>query len=65
LPERSWLLPLLQIHDELVFELPRNRVGEAIEFVKFCMETQLFPECDVPIIAEASVGSRFGEMKEI
>jgi DNA polymerase-1 len=62
--EMPWLKPLLQIHDELVFELPENKFNDAVIFIKKCMETQPFPECNVPIIAEASVGTRFGEMKD-
>jgi DNA polymerase-1 len=65
LPERLWLKPLLQIHDELVFELPEDKVDEAVTFIKKCMETQPFPEFDVPIVAEASIGRNFGEMKEM
>ena len=65
LPERLWLKPILQIHDELVFELPEDKVDEAVVFIKECMETQPFPEFDVPIVAEASVGRNFGEMKEM
>ena len=65
LPERLWLKPMLQIHDELVFELPEDKVDEAVVFIKECMETQPFPEFDVPIVAEASVGRNFGEMKEM
>ncbi|CFX97237.1 DNA polymerase A [Syntrophomonas zehnderi OL-4] len=65
LPERPWLKPMLQIHDELVFELPEDKVDEAVVFIKECMETQPFPEFDVPIVAEASVGRNFGEMKEM
>lgn len=64
LPERPWLKPILQIHDELVFELPEDRVMEAEAFVKECMEAQPYPEFDVPIVAEASVGPRFGKMEE-
>ncbi|TJX66938.1 bifunctional 3'-5' exonuclease/DNA polymerase [Soehngenia saccharolytica] len=65
LPERLWLKPILQIHDELVFELPEDKVDEAVAFIKKCMETQPFPEFDVPIVAEASIGRNFGEMKEM
>lgn len=65
LPERPWLNPLLQIHDELVFELPEDRVSEAIVYIKNCMEAQPFEEFDVPIVAEAALGHRFGEMKEL
>ena len=64
LPERMWLKPLLQIHDELVFELPIDKLDEAVEFVKACMEQQPYPEFDVPIVAEAAIGLRFGNMTE-
>lgn len=65
LPERPWLRPLLQIHDELVFEVPEDKTGEAISFIKTCMEAQPFPQFDVPIISEASVGPTFGDMAEM
>ena len=65
MPERPWLRPLLQIHDELVFELPEGKVSETITFIKACMEQQPFDEFDVPVIAEAAVGGKFGDMKEL
>jgi DNA polymerase-1 len=65
LPDRPWLRPLLQIHDELVFELPEDKTAEAIAFIKLCMEAQPFAEFDVPIIAESSVGRSFGKMEEM
>ncbi len=65
LPERSWLRPLLQIHDEVLFELPVDKVAEAVTFIKSCMEATPFEGFDVPIIADAAVGERFGEMKEV
>lgn len=65
LTKRPWLKPLLQIHDELVFELPVDRVDEAVAFVKTCMEERPFPEFDVPIIAEAAVGASFGTLEEM
>ena len=64
LPERPWLCPLLQIHDELVFELPEKELGNAVIFIKNCMETKPFEAFSVPIIAEASAGHRFGELRE-
>ena len=64
LPERPWLKPLLQIHDELVFELPADRLTEAVAFVRGCMEAQPFPEFDLPIVAEAAAGPDFGHMEE-
>lgn len=65
LSERMWMRPLMQIHDELVFELPADKLEEAVRFVKKCMERQPYPDFDVPIVAEASVGLRFGEMEEL
>lgn len=65
LPSRPWLRPLLQIHDELVFELPADKLGEAVPFIRACMETQPFPEFDVPIVAEAACGPSFGELAEM
>ncbi len=65
LPERPWLRPLLQIHDELMFELPEKRLTEAVEFVKSCMETQPFKAFDIPLVAEAAVGTRFGTLQEM
>ncbi len=65
LPERPWLRPLLQIHDELVFEIPAERLDEAVRFIKGCMEQQPFPEFDVPIVAEAAFGTDFGHMEEV
>ena len=63
--ERPWLRPLLQIHDELVFELPADKVEEAAAFVRSCMEAQPFTEFDVPIIAEGAFGPSFGSMAEM
>ena len=65
LPERPWLKPLLQIHDELVFELPEEKLPEAVAFIQACMDAQPFPEMDVPIVAEAAYGPDFGHMKEM
>jgi DNA polymerase-1 len=65
LPSRPWLKPLLQIHDEPVLQAPTDRVTDAVTFVKSCMEMQPFPEFDVPIVAEAAIGKRFGELHEI
>lgn len=65
LPERPWLCPILQIHDELVFELPENQLENATIFIKNCMETKPFEAFSVPIIAEASAGYRFGELREL
>lgn len=64
LSERTWLCPILQIHDELVFELPQNRLKEAVFCIKNCMETKPFEAFSIPIVAEAAYGKRFGELEE-
>lgn len=65
LTEREWLKPILQIHDELTFIIPKNRLSEAVAFIRACMEEKPFPEFDLPLIAEASAGPTFGMMEEL
>jgi DNA polymerase-1 len=65
LPEREWLKPILQIHDELTFIIPEDRLSEAVAFIRACMEEKPFPEFDLPLIAEASAGPTFGMMEEL
>ena len=65
LPERPWLEPVLQIHDELTFIVPATRLEEAVRFIRACMETQPFPDFDLPLVAEASAGATFGTMEEL
>jgi DNA polymerase-1 len=54
----------LQIHDELVFELPAARLPEAGRVVRGCMDTQPVPEVAVPIGAEAAAGPDFGNLTD-
>ena len=65
LPEREWLKPILQIHDELTFIIPEDKLSEAVTFIRACMEEKPFPEFDLPLIAEASAGPTFGMMEEL
>ena len=65
LGERPWLKPILQIHDELTFIIPAERLDESVVFIRGCMEEQPFPEFDLPLIAEASAGETFGTMEEL
>ena len=65
LPERPWLKPILQIHDELTFILPEEKLTEAVAFIKACMEPQPYPEFSLPLVAEASAGRSFGTMEEL
>lgn len=56
---------LLQVHDELVFEVRESLVGKVAEEFKGIMEGVLAPSESrgVPIVAEASIGDNWGEMK--
>ncbi len=65
LSEREWLRPILQIHDELTFIIPEDKLTEAVAFIRTCMEEKPFPEFDLPLIAEASAGPTFGMMEEL
>ena len=65
IPERPWLKPVLQIHDELTFIVPEERLTEAVAFIKSCMEPKPFPEFDLPLAAEASAGKTFGTLDEL
>ena len=44
LPDRPWLKPILQIHDELTFLIPAERLEDAVSFIRACMERKPFPE---------------------
>ena len=49
----------------LSFELPEEKLPEAVAFIQACMDAPPFPEMDVPIVAEAAYGLDFGHMKEM
>lgn len=55
---------ILQVHDELVFEVKEKFVDEAVRHFKKIMETMIPEERlnGVPIVAEAHVGDNWGEM---
>jgi DNA polymerase-1 len=58
---------LLQVHDELVYEVRDERVKELAPKIENLMETILTPTeaNNVPVIAEARVGENWGEMKPL
>lgn len=65
LPSRPWLKPILQIHDELTFIVPKEKLSESVNFIRKCMEKQPFSEFDLPLVAEASAGETFGNLEEL
>jgi len=54
---------LLQIHDELIFEIKDEFIEEYLTIFKRNMETGL--KLKVPIVVNAKVGKNWGEMKSI
>jgi len=66
MPEAIAGLPakmLLQVHDELLFEVSRDAVNETILVVKEIMENAAMPaiEMDVPLIVDAGQGRNWAE----
>lgn len=58
---------LLQIHDELVFEVKKNDVEETAKSIAHIMETVVDPKelSGVPIAVEIAVGENWGETEKI
>ena len=54
---------LLQVHDELVFEIEEKEVKKIIPEIKAIMENVL--KLKVPIVVEASLGDNWGQMEKI
>jgi DNA polymerase-1 len=54
---------LLQVHDELVFEVPEEYVDDVAKEVKKMMET--VHKFKTPLLAEAKVGDSWGEMEKL
>ncbi len=49
----------MQVHDELVFECPKENADLVMEKMKETMEQTV--ELKIPLIAEAAVGSNWNE----
>ena len=65
LAARPWLKPVLQVHDELLFTVPEDKLREAADFIRSCMEAKPFDDFDIPLKVEVSVGKNYGEMEEL
>jgi DNA polymerase-1 len=52
---------LLQVHDELVFEVPRDEVDSMRELVKRNMESAI--ELRVPLVVDVGVGTNWRDAK--
>ncbi len=54
---------LLQVHDELVFEVKEDKVEQYIKLIKPLMEEAI--KLSVPVLCEAKVGNNWGEMEKV
>ena len=63
LKTRPYIRPILQIHDELLFEVDEGHEDEAIRVIRTAMEAQPFAEFDIPIVAEGEHGYCFGKLE--
>lgn len=67
--ERGWdeVNLLLQVHDELVYEVPEKLAEEVAEAIRAVMESVAPTDAlaGVPILAEAAIGADWGEMQKI
>jgi DNA polymerase I len=54
---------LLQVHDELIFEVPEEAVAETTETVREIMQNAAMPavKLDVPLVVDAGQGSNWAE----
>ena len=63
LANRPYICPILTVHDSMVFLVRDDQIKEAKELVKCCMETPPALPNFTPLVAEVSVGKRYGEME--
>ena len=63
LATRPYIRPILQIHDELLFEVDEGYEEEAIKIIRTAMEAQPFEAFDIPIVAEGEHGYCFGKLE--
>ncbi|HEC30434.1 MAG TPA: hypothetical protein ENI66_00255 [Candidatus Yonathbacteria bacterium] len=54
---------IMSVHDELIFEIKEREVDKAVKIIKNAMED--IPKITIPIIVNASVGEKWGDLKTI
>ena len=65
LKDKPYIRPILQIHDELLFEVDDGHEAEATTIIKAAMEHCPFDGFDIPIVAEGEHGICFGKLTEL
>jgi DNA polymerase-1 len=56
------LIMIMQVHDELVFEIKDSRVHEAAGIIQEIMENAV--KLSVPTVVEVDIGKNWGEMRK-
>lgn len=54
---------VLQVHDELLFEVPEDELDRVAKIVRFCMEDAY--HLNVPVKVDVKVGHNWAEMREV
>jgi DNA polymerase-1 len=52
---------ILQVHDELVFDVPNNEVEKVKPVILECMQSAMILPNNVPVLAEVGTGSNWLE----
>ena len=65
LADKPYIRPLLQIHDELLFEVDCGHEAEAAAIIRHAMERVPFDGFDVRIVAEGEHGTCFGKLRHL
>lgn len=59
------LAPVLQIHDDLTFICPDDRLGETVPYLARVMTERRFGWITTPLLVEVSVGKDWADMREV
>ena len=54
---------LLQVHDELIFEVPQDELTQTVPLIKGVMESAM--KLDVPLVCDARAGDNWGDLKAV
>lgn len=54
---------LLQVHDELIFEVPEDELEKTVPVIKTVMESAM--TLDVPLVCDARAGDNWGELETL
>lgn len=60
--EKKWAYPILQIHDDLMWEIKEEKVEEIVPVIRHIMETPV--KLSVPLKVDTKIGKNWMEMKK-